>query len=323
MTSDPFGVDPVAWLRELLAATGSSSNKTGTAWQCPAHPDGDPSLSVKRGTDRDVALVYCFAGCSLDDVLDALKISSGHLAGPLVTVKQHLALTGVRVDYATFAPKRSDRRSGGAGWHLESVHTYADGAAELHRWRHKVTGEKDLEWHRRNPLGEMVPGLGDSKVADLPMYRDRDVAIAVAAGEVVFVTESESSVDAFIRAGFYATTWPGSASTMNFQTVVTALTNALVMVVPDNDDPGLRAAERLVAALLPVAADLGVELPEPGLDARDLLEDPVARKRLHLGITPTSRSALRRFIDDDEPLTRSFANGESSHVAPSYIGGAA
>ena len=40
--------------------------------RCPAHPDRNPSLSISTGCNGR-ALVHCFAGCSQDQVIDALK----------------------------------------------------------------------------------------------------------------------------------------------------------------------------------------------------------------------------------------------------------
>lgn len=44
---------------------------------CPAHADKSPSLSIKRVDDR--ALVHCFAGCHIDDVLTAIGLELGDL----------------------------------------------------------------------------------------------------------------------------------------------------------------------------------------------------------------------------------------------------
>ncbi len=55
----------------------------GGKWQgdyamcrCPAHADGDPSLSVRVG--RSAVLFHCFAGCTSDAIVDALR--TGHFA---------------------------------------------------------------------------------------------------------------------------------------------------------------------------------------------------------------------------------------------------
>jgi len=63
-------------LRESGALVKSAGRDQWVA-QCPAHPDRNPSLSV-RSTDGRV-LVHCFAGCETQDVLDALDLEFGDL----------------------------------------------------------------------------------------------------------------------------------------------------------------------------------------------------------------------------------------------------
>src|SRR5262249_61569798 len=45
---------------------------------CPAHPDGKPSLSI-RETDDFRLLVYCHAGCDIDDVMAEVGLQVGNL----------------------------------------------------------------------------------------------------------------------------------------------------------------------------------------------------------------------------------------------------
>ncbi len=48
--------------------------------RCPAHDDRDPSLSVSVKEGR--ILIYCFAGCSTDAVLEAVGLTWGDLRAP-------------------------------------------------------------------------------------------------------------------------------------------------------------------------------------------------------------------------------------------------
>jgi hypothetical protein len=58
--------------------TGRPANPRGRNFlvNCPAHDDREPSLSLCDGDDGKL-LVYCFAGCSGRDVLDAIHSKIG------------------------------------------------------------------------------------------------------------------------------------------------------------------------------------------------------------------------------------------------------
>ena len=55
--------------------------------RCPAHEDRSPSLSVREGADGR-AVLWCFAGCDIEDVIRALELSwtdlfpDGHRRAP-------------------------------------------------------------------------------------------------------------------------------------------------------------------------------------------------------------------------------------------------
>jgi hypothetical protein len=55
-------------------------------FQCPAHEDREPSLSIADREDR--ALVYCHAGCDTLDVLEALGLDWSDLFDESATGKR-------------------------------------------------------------------------------------------------------------------------------------------------------------------------------------------------------------------------------------------
>jgi hypothetical protein len=65
--------------------------------QCPAHPDRSPSLSIRDGQDGRV-LVHCFAGCTLEQILVALKVQKRDLfAGPPPSAEQLAAARAAQI----------------------------------------------------------------------------------------------------------------------------------------------------------------------------------------------------------------------------------
>lgn len=260
------------WLLGLLDVVGSGPLRHRSRRQCPAHHDETPSLAVAAGPDGR-ALLHCHAGCRLKDVLKALAIGPRHLYQPGVfRPEQHARLC--RLDLS-FPPVQRPyvHRVGrlNPALKLEAIHDYGD-EIRLLRYRHRVEAEKTLLWEHLGPERVWLPGLGGSRLEDLPLYDQQQVKFGVAAGELIVVVESESSVDAFTKAGIYATTWAGGAASPQLGRLARVLAGARVIVVPDNDAPGLRCGERVAEALKCAGAEVSILIPElEGQDARDLL----------------------------------------------------
>jgi hypothetical protein len=91
----------------LLRARSVSKGK----WQarCPAHSDRSPSLSICEGKDGRV-LVHCFAGCTIEQILIAVRLQKRDLfAGPLPSADQLAGAPGFRA--ACERAVRAERRA--------------------------------------------------------------------------------------------------------------------------------------------------------------------------------------------------------------------
>lgn len=246
------------WMQALLDHLGSEP-KGARERQCPSHIDRSPSLSINPTAKGEVYL-HCFSGCTRAEILAALRCSPLRLTiPPPVDPARYAAMTGLKVEFPPVELRHGHPAT--RGFRLEAIHDYQH--AVLYRWRAK-SGAKELIWETRTPRGD-VPGLIGLSLDDLPLYRQTEVRQGIALGEPVLLVESESSVDAL--RGWYATTWAGSASTINVGRLREVLGGyPHTVVIPDADEAGRRCYARMQAAGLAPH----VLWPDEGHDARDL-----------------------------------------------------
>lgn len=263
-------VDPTLWVTELLAAIGSA--RVGKKWQCPAHAAAGEhavSLAVSRGSDGR-ALLYCHAGCSYSAILQSLRLpgTATRVAPPTPPkLHAHQHLRKVRF------PSPRSVTSDGSGWIAVSIdkHPYGVPAFAWKVRERNAAGAKRIYWESANPRGEVVPGLLERRQADFPLYREREIGMAIATGEIVVLVESESSVDALNKVGIYATTWAGGASDPPVARISAVLgEHSAAVLIPDHDSAGLDCRDRIVrCGAIP---EQRVVLGNAGEDARDLLK---------------------------------------------------
>jgi len=58
-------------IRDALRDAGCTTSN-GRTWTCPSHNDRVPSLAIDFENGR--VLIHCFAGCSFEEILDALEL---------------------------------------------------------------------------------------------------------------------------------------------------------------------------------------------------------------------------------------------------------
>jgi len=109
-----------------------------------------------------------------------------------------------------------------------------------------------------------------NKPAVTQLYRHPD-SVPIEKSEVVVLVEGEKCVDAALHLGeTCVTTWPGGAAGVEHVNL-DPLIGKFVRIIADNDDPGLKAAAKLVARLSGVATVQGAwVVPEPKASVDDL-----------------------------------------------------
>jgi putative DNA primase/helicase len=196
---------------EITQLLGGKKLGGGYVARCPSHDDRNPSLSL-RDADGKV-LVHCHAGCEQRAVLDALKDD-----GLWPTPKVEAA---------------SARR-------VETTYDYTDEHGEL---LYQIARTKPKGFFQRYPNGH--GGWTNRKYPRQVLYRLHQLVTA----PIVLVVEGERDVETLLAQGFVATTSAGGADAPWLDSYTEVLAGKEVILVPDNDSPGLRRVLRIARSL--------------------------------------------------------------------------
>jgi KaiC/GvpD/RAD55 family RecA-like ATPase len=216
---------PLEVVERALADHGCRGS--GHSWQCPAHEDNSPSLSVTEGDDGRV-LLNCHAGCPAENVVAALGLTMSDL----------------------FPPREES--------HIEAVYLYRDekGAILFEKVRFRP---KSFSQRRPDGNGGYIWNLSGVRLVP---FRLPELRAAIGNGEIVYLTEGEKGTLALVGLGITGTTTGGAKSWRPDHAPF--FKGARVVIVPDNDEAGWSYAKAAGADLTRVAAEVHV-LTLPGL----------------------------------------------------------
>ena len=224
------------------------AKRSGKGWKarCPAHDDGDPSLSIHAGDDGR-ALLKCHGGCSTAAVCNALGVSMNELfsAGD--------GVAPIRSGAARTARRSSATKPNAEG---PAFATAAEAVAVLERrygrslaqWTYHEAGGNPVgvvvRWDRAEGGKEFRPvALIDDNWRLQGMAEPRPLLALpdVLKASTVFVCEGEKAAEAVRSLGLVATTSAHGAQSAA-KTDWRPLAGKSVVILPDNDPPGRKFA---------------------------------------------------------------------------------
>lgn len=173
--------------------------------RCPAHEDKVQSLSIKTGQDGKT-LLFCHAGCSLDDILNKLDLEQKDL-------------------FADNGQQQSEPLA---------TYDYTDASGKL---LYQVLRKIPKDFIQRRPDGsggwiykEALKGV------DRVPYRLPEVIEAVKTGKPIYVVEGEKDCNRLASLSLTATTNSGGALKW-LDSLSLYFKGAKVVIIPDNDPP--------------------------------------------------------------------------------------
>lgn len=202
-----------ALLERLQHVRRSGSGFTAS---CPAHADKSPSLSI-RGNERGIGL-YCFAGCSVESILDVLQLGWGDLffddSPPAKRKSKRRDWRAIELESFACAarlqhePKVLERMRFGRGWAAKAMERLLVGWDGSRLTLPVRTA--DLKLHdvlRYDPFTQrrkILAGKGKSRLPwPSPEFVD---------AQDVFLVEGEGTAISMASVGFAAVALPGSVS---------------------------------------------------------------------------------------------------------------
>ncbi|MET7944241.1 AAA family ATPase [Streptomyces sp. NPDC005302] len=209
----------------------------GNSWQCPAHEDRTPSLSIGNRNDGNGIVLSCHTGCDIDDIVAALGLTLGDL-----------------FDEPLPKPDPNPTRRKVADY------PYVDEQGELllrvERWEPGKNGKKK-DFLQRTPDGGYK-----TKGVRRVLYRLPEVVATAQAGGIVLVCEGEKDADNLAKIGATATTMPGGVG-MGWRDDYTASLRgaAEVVIIADRDDAGITHARKVAASLARFGVPHRIALP--------------------------------------------------------------
>jgi len=252
---------------DIVERTRAKSIGTADSFSglCPAHDDKSASLSITLENDK--ILLYCHAGCNIDDVCVSLGIEQTDLFAPIdekqinrVPVPQKVEREQIRMKaninfegkVVFFSSKHNKKVT-------ESVrysYSDADGKTAYHVIR---SDPKDFR--------PMTPdGYLDLEGVERLPYRLPELLQGVKESKPILLLEGEKDVDSAMAMGLIATTFVGGAGKWRDE-YSEYLNGADVVLIPDNDDPGRKGMKEIATKLHGMVSKIRI-LELPGLGTR-------------------------------------------------------
>ena len=274
---------------EQILSKLPDAKRSGTGWtaRCPSHSDNGPSLNIHEA-DSGACLLHCFAGCSAEEITEALGLRLADLMPEGSNGNGHARPAGER------SPRTPARKAAPPAKPPQTFDGYTEALAALKPdrvWEYIARdGEhlgSTLRWDR--PTGKTVRPLAkqaDGRWALTSMPEGRPLLylaeLLARPDAPVFVVEGEGCADCARGIGLLATTSSGGSSAPHL-TDWSPLANRKVYALPDCDPAGEKYAQTVAATAAGLGATARIlrlpDLSEKGdivdfLNVRDGAEPP-------------------------------------------------
>lgn len=244
--------------------------KSGSGWvaRCPCRSDdNNPSLSVGQGNDGRV-LVTCHRGmaCNVEEICKAVNLTVADLM-PGKGIDSEVRIEQPRKEFKPASAPKVEPTS--RPKFVESYDYIDENGTLLFQKIRYVDENGKKTFRQRKPDGN---GGWDYSLGDTPkvLYNLPAILRAKTDGEPIWLVEGEKDANRLIDMGLHATTMPGGAGKwLDIHTE--SLRGALVEIVADNDEVGIKHARMVHGELAAAGCDAQIWICPSGKDISDFL----------------------------------------------------
>lgn len=280
---------------------------------CPAHRDRQASLTVTKG--RKCTLLYCHAGCQLDDILNAAGLEKKDI------FYETLQSTA---NWRTFIEKRENNK-------IEAVYNYVSLNGSYAFTKIRLSGKKILYGRLENERFTYGLSRNKPRKSYRAIYGDlKAIKKAIDKDIPIFITEGEKDTDTMVKQGYVAFTY-GSCS--DWQADFAELVKgAQVIILADNDKPGIEVANKIHGDIKDVTKSVKIVVPMPDVPKADItdyfesgktradFEALVSADKHNINVTKSNKLDLMQFhlIADNGKITGVFHAAIFEFIKRSY-----
>ena len=249
----------------IISRTRAKSMGTADSFSglCLSHDDNSASMSITMENDR--ILLYCHTGCKIDDICTSLGIEKYDLFSPsdkTLTNKVPIPLKLLKEQKRMKANINTDSKV----VFFSSKHK--KNVTESVRYSYINADGKTAYYVIRSDPKDFRPMTPDGHlslegVERLP-YRLPELLQGVKESKPILLLEGEKDVDSAMDMGLIATTFVGGAGKWRDE-YSEYFRGANVVLIPDNDNPGLKGMTEIATKLHGTASRIRMlELPGMG-----------------------------------------------------------
>ncbi len=221
--------------------------------QCPAHDDKHASLTITKG--RKCTLFYCHAGCSVDEILGAVRLEK---KDTFYDVEPRSP------NWQAYVEGREKRK-------IEAVYNYVSINGTYAFTKIRCEGKKIIYGKLLNDRFTYGLGHDVGRKSYKAIYGSlQAINKAIAESRPIFIPEGEKDVDTLIKRGYTAFTYGGVNDWQSDFAIL--VQGADVFMLADNDEPGKRVAETIQNDIKAVAKSSKIIVPMPDTPKADITD---------------------------------------------------